>query len=103
MIIRVVCSPPQYRSALMPPLGWGYRYLFDKLVVYILIFSTAGPVLNSNLQLYLDINFFFAFSVIEFPVLLGILRPIILACLILTAESLNNGLFNVASTCSIAC
>ena len=41
-----------------------------------MILSTAGIVLNSNLQLYLDINFFYAFSVIEFPVLFGILRPI---------------------------
>ena len=34
-------------------------YLFDKYKYHILIFSTAGPVLNSNLQLYLDMKFFF--------------------------------------------
>ena len=79
------------------------RDLFDKYKYHILIFSTAGPVLNSNLQLYLDMKFFFAISVIEFPVLLGILRPTILASLFLTAESLNKGFFNVASTCFIAC
>ena len=57
--------------------------------VHILIASTAGPVLNSSLQLYLAMNFFFARSVIELPVLLGILRPMILACLSLTAGSLT--------------
>lgn len=68
-------------------------YLFDKYKYHILIFSTAGPVLNSNLQLYLDMKFFFAISVIEFPVLLGILRPTILASLFFDSRILKQRIF----------
>lgn len=55
--------------------------VFVKDSPYTLKSSLAGPVLNSSLQLYLEIKFFFAISVMERPVLRGMSRPMILACL----------------------